>query len=64
MNHSRVLNKVGALPGVLCDVGLVDDGRDQILISAYTTSDRSEDYASNFLAEISAQAYNALRKKQ
>lgn len=64
MNHSKVLNKAGALPGVLCDVGLVDDGRDQILISAYTTSDRSEDYASDFLAKIAEQAYNALRKKQ
>lgn len=64
MHHSKVLNKVGALPGVLCDVGLVDDGRDQILISAYTTSDRSEDYASDFLAKIAEQAYKALRKKQ
>lgn len=64
MHHSKVLNKVGALPGVLCDVGLVDDGRDQILISAYTTSDRSEDYASDFLAQIAEQAYKALRKKQ
>lgn len=64
MHHSKVLNKVGALPGVLCDVGLVDDGRDQILISAYTTSERSEDYASDFLAKIAEQAYKALRKKQ
>jgi len=63
MNHSKVMNKVGALPGVLCDVGLVDDGQDQILISAYTTSDRSEEYASDFLANLSEQAYNALRTK-
>jgi len=64
MNHSKVLNKAGALPGVLCDVGLVDDGGNQILISAYTTSDRPEDYASDFLAKIAEQAYKALRNKQ
>lgn len=63
MHNSKVLHKVGELPGVQCDVGIVDDGRDQILISAYTTTRRPPPYASNFIAAISAKAYNLLRTK-
>ena len=63
MHNSKVLHKVGELPGVQCDVGIVDDGRDQILISAYTTSRRAPPYASNFIADIAAKAYNLLRTK-
>ncbi len=63
MQRSRVMHKVGALPGLLCDVGIVDDGRDRILISVFATSRRPETYASNFIAHVSAAAYNALRTK-
>jgi beta-lactamase class A len=63
MQNSKVFHKVGELPGVQCDVGLVDDGRDQILISAYTTTRRVPPYASNFIANVSAKAYNLLRTK-
>lgn len=63
MPNTKVLHKVGELPGVQCDVGLVDDGRDQILISAYTTSRRPPPYASNFIANTSATAYNLLQTK-
>lgn len=63
MPNVKVLHKVGELPGVQCDVGLVDDGRDQILISAYTTTRRAPPYASNFIANISAKSYNLLRTK-
>lgn len=35
---TRVMHKVGELDNVLCDVGIVDDGRDQIFISIYTTT--------------------------
>ncbi|MBP2634451.1 MAG: Beta-lactamase enzyme family protein [Firmicutes bacterium] len=63
MQKVKVLHKVGELPGVQCDVGIIDDGRDVILISAYTTTRRAVPYASNFIANISAKAYNMLRTK-
>lgn len=58
-----VMHKVGELDDVLCDVGVVDDGKDQILISAYTRTQQPTDYASDFIASISAKLYNALRRK-
>lgn len=58
-----VMHKVGELDDVLCDVGIVDDGRDQILISAYTRTQQPSYYASDFIANISAKLYNALRRK-
>ncbi len=63
MKKVKVLHKVGELPGVQCDVGIVDDGRDLILISAYTTTRRTASYSSNFIANASARAYNLLRTK-
>ncbi|WWV71720.1 hypothetical protein SOV_30570 [Sporomusa ovata DSM 2662] len=63
MQKAKVLHKVGELPGVQCDVGIVDDGRDLILISVYTTTQRAAPYASNFIADTSAKAYNLLRIK-
>jgi len=61
--QSKVLHKAGELPGMMCDVGIVDDGRDQILLSVFTLSARSPQYASDFIANTSADAYNALRTK-
>lgn len=58
-----VYHKVGELDDVLCDVGVVDDGKDQILISAYTRTNQSATYASDFIANISAKIYNELRRK-
>lgn len=56
-----VFHKVGELDDVLCDVGVIQDGHDPILISFYTrTSDHS--YSSDFIATISAKLYNALRR--
>ncbi|MDR3589162.1 MAG: class A beta-lactamase-related serine hydrolase [Negativicutes bacterium] len=60
---TKVMHKVGELDNVLCDVGIVDDGKDQILISIYTTSTNPDTYASDFIATTSAKLYNALRKK-
>jgi beta-lactamase class A len=57
-----VLHKVGELDEVLCDVGVVQDGRDPILISFYTTT-TDHNYSSDFIATESAKLYNALRKK-
>ncbi|WP_094605557.1 hypothetical protein SPSIL_012940 [Sporomusa silvacetica DSM 10669] len=56
-----VFHKVGELDDVLCDVGVVQDGHDPILISFYTrTGDHS--YSSDFIATVSAKLYNALRR--
>lgn len=59
----KVMHKVGQLDNILCDTGIVDDGKDQILISFYTITDRPAEYASNFIADTSAKLYNALRRK-
>ncbi|QJW48234.1 serine hydrolase [bacterium BFN5] len=58
-----VYHKVGQLDDVVCDVGVIDDGKDQILISAYTRTNQSDIYASDFIANISAKLYNQLRRK-
>ncbi|MDF2569524.1 MAG: hypothetical protein K0R55_1128 [Sporomusa sp.] len=56
-----VFHKVGELDDVLCDVGVIQDGHDPILISFYTrTQDHS--YSSNFIANVSAKLYNVLRR--
>jgi beta-lactamase class A len=61
LQGKKILHKVGELPGVQCDVGIVDDGQDLILISAYTTTQQPPPYASNFIADLSAKTYNALK---
>ncbi|MDU4962086.1 MAG: serine hydrolase [Sporomusaceae bacterium] len=61
MQKNKVMHKVGSLPGMLCDVGIIDDGRDQILISIFTVSQQEEKKASRFIAELAADVYNALR---
>ena len=61
LQGKKVLHKVGELPGVQCDVGIIDDGRDQILISIYTTTQQPPPYASNFIAKTSAKVYNILK---
>ncbi|HMM20874.1 MAG TPA: class A beta-lactamase-related serine hydrolase [Selenomonadales bacterium] len=61
--ETRVMHKVGELDSVLCDVGIIDDGKDQILISVYTSTSRSGSYASDYIANTAAKAYNALRRK-
>jgi beta-lactamase class A len=62
LQGKKILHKVGELPGVQCDVGIIDDGQDLILISAYTTTQQSPPYASNFIADVSAKAYYLLKK--
>ncbi|MDR3560246.1 MAG: class A beta-lactamase-related serine hydrolase [Negativicutes bacterium] len=58
---SRVMHKVGQLDDILCDVGIVDDGKDKILISIYTETDKGEEYASDFIAAISQKLYAELK---
>ncbi len=60
--QTPVLHKVGELDEVLCDVGVIQDGRDPILISFYTSTDDHE-YSSDFIASVSAKLYNALRRQ-
>ena len=63
MQKGKVIHKVGSLPGMLCDVGIIDDGKDQILISFFTTSKQAEKQSSLYIAEASADLYNALRSR-
>ncbi|MDT8900312.1 serine hydrolase [Anaeroselena agilis] len=56
-----VMHKIGELDDILCDVGVVDDGESQILISIYTRTDQGSDYASDFIASLAARLYNDLR---
>ena len=60
--QTPVFHKVGELDEVLCDVGVVQDGHDPILISFYTVT-ADHEYSSNFIATQSAKLYNALRRK-
>lgn len=57
----KVMHKIGQLDDILCDVGIVDDGADQILISIYTRTDRSDEYASDYIAELANTLYNTLK---
>ena len=59
-----VMHKVGELDDILCDVGVVDDGENQILISIYTKTDQGADYASDFIASLAARLYNDLRAEK
>lgn len=61
--QAKVMHKTGELPGVLTDVGIIDDGKNQILISAYTTPRQESEQASTFIAQTSAKIYNLLRDK-
>lgn len=64
MKGSKVMHKVGQLPdGTLNDVGIVDDGKDQILISVFTKSGEAPSYSSRFIAGLSAAVYETLRTK-
>lgn len=60
--QTPVFHKVGELDEILCDVGVIQDGHDPILISFYTTT-ADHTYSSNFIASESAKIYNALRRK-
>lgn len=63
MQKSKVMHKVGSLPGMLCDVGIIDDGKEQLLLSIFTTSKQTEKQSSLYIAETSASLYNALKSR-
>lgn len=60
--QTPVFHKVGELDDILCDVGVIQDGHDPILISFFTAAG-DHTYSSDFIAAESAKLYNALRKK-
>lgn len=57
----KVMHKVGELDAVLCDVGIIDDGKDQVLISIFTITQRPHSYASDVIAGISAKTFAVLK---
>jgi beta-lactamase class A len=61
--QTTVMHKTGELPGILTDVGIIDDGKNKILISAYTTPRKGSQQGSNFIANTSSKIYNLLREK-
>lgn len=56
-----VMHKVGALDDSYSDVGLIDDGTDQILISIYTRTEYGETYASDYMAAAAEAIYRQLK---
>lgn len=60
--QTPVFHKVGELDEILCDVGVIQDGHDPILISFFTAAG-DHTYSSDFIASESAKLYNALRRK-
>lgn len=60
--QTPVFHKVGELDDILCDVGVIQDGHDPILISFFTAAG-DHTYSSDFIAGESAKLYNALRRK-
>lgn len=64
MPGNRVLHKAGQLPdGILNDVGIIDDGSNQILISIFTKTNQTPEYASDFIANLSAKSHDILKAK-
>lgn len=60
----KVMHKIGQLDDILCDVGVIDDGREPVLISFYTKTAAPESYASDFIAATTGKIYNFLRDSQ
>lgn len=60
MQDRRVLHKIGELDDVLADVGIVEGEHGAILISIFTETPLDIDYASDYIAMISACIYESL----
>jgi len=56
----KVMHKIGELDDILCDVGVADDGNNQILLSIYTRTDQGGEYASDFIAQLSSLLFQEL----
>ena len=60
MQDRRVLHKIGELDDVLADVGIVEGENGPILISIFTETPLEIDYASDYIAMMSACIYQRL----
>jgi|GEM_PF-1780294 len=60
MQNRRVLHKIGELDDVLADVGVVEGEHGPILISIFTETPLDIDYASDYIAMMSACIYQRL----
>lgn len=60
---TKVMHKVGELDNIMCDVGIVDDGKDRILMSIYTDSSETAEVKSDMIALTAAKLYNLLRRQ-
>ena len=56
----KVIHKIGELDDVLADVGVVEGPNGPILISIFTETPQDGDYASDFIAALSACLYSRL----
>ena len=60
LQDRRVMHKIGDLDDVLADVGIVEGPGGPVLISIFTETRLEQDYASDYIAAISACLYTAL----
>lgn len=60
LQDRRVMHKIGDLDDVLADVGIVEGPGGSVLISIFTETRLEQDYASDYIAAISACLYTAL----
>lgn len=56
----RVIHKIGDLDDVLADVGIVEGPLGAVLLSIFTTTSLEQDYASDYIAAVSACLYSGL----
>ena len=60
MQDRRVFHKIGELDDVLADVGIVEGTNGPVLISIFTETPLEGDYASDYIAAVSACVYSRL----
>lgn len=60
MQQRKVIHKIGELDDVLADVGIVEGPNGPILISIFTETPQDGDYASDYIAAMSACVYSRL----
>ena len=60
MQDRRVFHKIGELDDVLADVGIVEGKNGPVLISIFTETPLEGDYASDYIAAVSACVYSRL----
>ena len=60
MQDRKVFHKIGELDDVLADVGIVEGANGPILISIFTETPKDADYASEYIAAMSACLYSRL----